>query len=160
MNNKIDLHIHSTLSDGTLTPKEIIDEAVKNQVSTIAIADHDTIAAYTDDLFNYAKEKNIKLIIGVEISTKIKNIGIHVLGYNFDINNQNLKNKLNTLKNARHTYLKNVSTKLNELGYIVNFQKLDKIKSVTKAHIAEDIINNPANEKILLKKFKHIPNKG
>lgn len=160
MNNKIDLHIHSTLSDGILTPKEIIDEAVKNQVSTIAIADHDTIAAYTDDLFNYAKEKNIKLIIGVEISTKIKNIGIHVLGYNFDINNQNLKNKLNTLKNARHTYLKNVSTKLNELGYIVNFQKLDKIKSVTKAHIAEDIINNPANEKILLKKFKHIPNKG
>lgn len=80
MNNKIDLHIHSTLSDGILTPKEIIDEAVKNQVSTIAIADHDTIAAYTDDLFNYAKEKNIKLIIGVEISTKIKNIGIHVLG--------------------------------------------------------------------------------
>lgn len=56
--------------------------------------------------------------------------------------------------------MKNVSTKLNELGYIVNFQKLDKIKSVTKAHIAEDIINNPANEKILLKKFKHIPNKG
>lgn len=160
MNNKIDLHIHSTLSDGILTPKEIIDEAVKNQVSTIAIADHDTIAAYTDDLFNYAKEKNIKLIIGVEISTKIKNIGIHVLGYNFDINNQNLKNKLNTLKNARHTYLKNVSTKLNELGYIVNFQKLDKIKSVTKAHIAEDIINNPANEKILLKTFKYIPNKG
>lgn len=51
VNKRIDLHIHSTVSDGVLEPKEIIDEAYKNGVSVIAIADHDTIEAYTDELF-------------------------------------------------------------------------------------------------------------
>ena len=99
---KIDLHIHSTLSDGVLTPKEIIDEAVKNGVSVIAIADHDNIDAYTDEFYNYAKENGIQIINAVEISTKTEKAGIHVLGYNFNIENAFLKEKLNVLKNVRH----------------------------------------------------------
>ena len=85
MTKRIDLHIHTTISDGVLTPKEVIDEAVKNGVAVISIADHDTIDAYTDEIFEYAKSKNIKLIPAVEISTKTKKSGIHVLGYNFDL---------------------------------------------------------------------------
>ena len=85
MSKRIDLHIHTTISDGSLTPIEVIDEAVKNGVSTIAIADHDTIDAYTDELFEYANSKNIKIINAVEISTKSNKAGIHVLGYNFDL---------------------------------------------------------------------------
>ena len=136
MEKIIDLHIHTTVSDGALTPKEIIDEAVKNNVHTIAIADHDTIDAYTDELFNYANEKNINLIHAVEISTKTKKTGIHVLGYNFNLEDKNFKQKLSLLRNARHDYLYNVSKKLNELGYLLNVEELDKIEAVTKAHIA------------------------
>lgn len=157
---KIDLHIHSNLSDGTLSPKEIIDEAVKNNVKVLAIADHDTIDAYTKELFEYAKEKNVILINAVEISTKINKAGIHVLGYNFDLNNENFKQKLSTLRNARHDYLYNVAKKLNELGYILNVEELDEIEAVTKAHISLDVISNKENETILLKEFGHIPNKG
>jgi len=157
---KIDLHIHSNLSDGTLSPKEIIDEAVKNNVKVLAIADHDTIDAYTKELFEYAKEKNVILINAVEISTKINKAGIHVLGYNFDLNNENFKQKLSTLRNARHDYLYNVAKKLNELGYILNVEELDKIEAVTKAHISLDVICNKENETILLKEFGHNPNKG
>lgn len=157
---KIDLHIHSNLSDGTLSPKEIIDEAVKNNVKVLAIADHDTIDAYTKELFEYAKEKNVILINAVEISTKINKAGIHVLGYNFDLNNENFKQKLSTLRNARHDYLYNVAKKLNELSYILNVEELDKIEAVTKAHISLDVISNKENETILLKEFGHIPNKG
>ena len=160
MEKIIDLHIHTNLSDGALSPKEIIDEAVKNNVSAIAIADHDTIEAYNDELFAYAEEKNIKLIKAVEISTKNKKAGIHVLGYNFDINNEELKQKLSLLRNARHDYLYNVAAKLNELGYIINVEKLDEIEAVTKAHISQDVVENPANEELLLKNFNHIPNKG
>ena len=94
MEKLIDLHIHTVCSDGVLTPKEVIDEALANKVSTIAICDHDTIEAYNEELFEYAKEKNIKLILGVEISTKTKKCGIHVLGYNFDLNNKELREKL------------------------------------------------------------------
>ena len=51
MTKRIDLHIHTSISDGVLTPKEVIDEAVKNSVSVISIADHDIIDAYNDELF-------------------------------------------------------------------------------------------------------------
>ena len=88
MEKIIDLHIHTNCSDGAMTPKDIIDEAVKNGVSILSIADHDTVDAYSDELFQYAKSKNILIIPAVEISTKIKKCGIHVLGYNFDLHNK------------------------------------------------------------------------
>lgn len=160
MEKIIDLHIHTNISDGALSPKEIIDEAVKNNVHTIAIADHDTIDAYTKELYDYAKEKNINLITAVEISTKINKAGIHVLGYNFDKKNKKLLKKLSLLRNARHDYLFNVTKKLNKLGYKVNIDELDKIEAVTKAHISLDVISNKENEKLLMSNFGHIPSKG
>ena len=160
MEKIIDLHMHTTKSDGALTPMEVVDEAIKNRVSAIAIADHDTIDAYSDELFDYAESNNVILVPAVEISTKTKKCGIHVLGYNFDLNDQNFREKLEKLRNARHDYLYGVSEKLEELGYKVNVEELDKIEAVTKAHISLDVISNKDNEEILMKNFGHIPNKG
>lgn len=157
---KIDLHIHTNKSDGLLSPKEIIDEAKKKHVQTIAIADHDTVDAYTDEVYNYAKDNEIELINAVEISTKTKKCGIHVLGYNIDTSSKYLNESLKKIRNARHDYLHNVANKLNEMNYILNINKLDMIEAVTKAHIAMDIISNKKNEKQLLKQFGHIPSKG
>lgn len=160
MKKIIDLHVHTNCSDGVMTPKEVIDEAVNNGVSVISIADHDTIDAYSDELFAYAKAKNVKIIPAVEISTKTGKCGFHVLGYNFDMKNEKLLKQLSVLRNARHDYLYNVSEKLNELGYVVNISQLDQIEAVTKAHIYSDIVTNPKNEKSLLENFGHIPDKG
>lgn len=160
MSKKIDLHIHTTISDGSLTPKEVIDEASKNGVYAIAIADHDTIEAYTDEVFEYANSKNIKLINAVEISTKNNKAGIHVLGYNFDLKDTKFRERLSKIGNSRHDYLRNVSAKLNNLGYFLDVEELDKIESVTKAHIALDIINNEKNKEKLFNEFGHIPSKG
>ena len=160
MDKIIDLHIHTNKSDGALSPREVVEEAIKNRVSAIAIADHDTIDAYSDELFNYAEANNIILVPAVEISTKTKKCGIHVLGYNFDLNDQNFREKLEKLRNARHDYLYGVSEKLEELSYKVNVSELDKIEAVTKAHISLDVISNKENEEILMKNFGHIPNKG
>lgn len=157
---RIDLHIHTIVSDGTLTPMQVIDEASNSGIDTIAISDHDTIDAYNTELFEYAKKKNVNLINAVEISTKSKKVGIHVLGYGFDLNNESFKNKLLKIRNARHEYLHNVNDKLNELGYKLNVEELDKIDAVTKAHIALDIINNEQNHDKLISVFGHIPNKG
>ena len=160
MPKRIDLHIHTNISDGLLTPKQVIDEAAKNGVSVIAIADHDTIDAYNDNLFQYAKSKNVEIINAVEISTKIDKTGIHVLGYNYNLNNTKFKEQLSKVRNARHDYLRNVAIKLSELGYTVNVEELDKIEAVTKAHIALDIVNNEKNRDNLINNFGHIPNKG
>ena len=160
MEKIIDLHIHTNVSDGQLSPKEVVDMAVRNGASVIAIADHDTVDAYSDELFDYAEERNLILVPAVEISTKTKKCGIHVLGYNFDLNDENLKKELSKLRNARHDYLYGVREKLEELGYKVNVEELDKIEAVTKAHISLDVISNKDNEEILMKNFEHIPNKG
>lgn len=157
---KIDLHIHTTCSDGVLSPYEVIDEAYKNNVKIISITDHDTISAYTEDLIEYAKKKGIKLIPGIEISTKSNKCGIHVLGYNIDINNKEFSDILCGLRSTRHKYLYDVSKKLESIEFILDVNTLDKIDAVTKAHIANDVINNKNNKDNLIKYFNHIPNKG
>ena len=160
MIKNIDFHIHTNMSDGEFLPKEIIDIAIENNVSHISITDHDTVKAYTDDLFEYVKTKGINLITGVEVSTKINKCGIHVLGYGVDVKNEALNEMLYKITNARHIYLKEVSEKLIELGYKVNFDDLDKIEIVTKAHISQDIVSNENNKEILIKEFGKIPERG
>ena len=157
---RIDLHIHTTMSDGAFTPKQVIDEAYKNGVFVMAIADHDTTESYTDELFEYAKSKNIKLIPAVEISTKASKAGVHVLGYNFDWKDEKFKEELFKLRNIRHDYLHDVAKKLEEIGYYLNIEELDKIDAVTKAHIALDIVNNEKNKAKLMNDFGYIPSKG
>lgn len=156
----IDLHIHSCCSDGVLTPFEIVDQAKKNHVDMISITDHDCIDAYTPSFLDYARKKDISVVYGVEISTHYQGVGFHVLGYQFDIHNPKLNEKLYTLKNARHIYLKEVSKKLEELGYIVYVDELSQFKIVTKAHIASHIVQNKENEKLLLRDFGHVPQRG
>ena len=91
LSKRYDLHTHSTVSDGTFTPKELIDLASSIELSGLSITDHDTIDAYTDELFTYAQEKNIEIIPGVEFSSCYQDTGIHLLGYCFDIHNEAIK---------------------------------------------------------------------
>ena len=155
---KIDLHIHSNYSDGVLSVFQIIDEAVKNKAQIISITDHDSIKGYSKKLFDYAKEKNITLIPGVEISTKYQGFGVHILGYNIDLNNEKLNNLLENSQKNRIDYLENVANKLRNFGYEINTHKLKELESVTKAHTAryglwilgEDIfINSPYHDEDL-----------
>ena len=61
MKSRIDLHIHTTCSDGSLSPREVIDEAARLEVNCIAIADHDTVESYQEELIQYAHEKGNKI---------------------------------------------------------------------------------------------------
>lgn len=160
MSTSIDLHMHSTFSDGSLSPEQIIDKAKQNGVRMLSITDHDTLQAYSKELFDLATKKGITLIPGVEISTKLNNAGIHVLGYNFNLDDENFKRALKELRESRHTYLLDVSKKLEEIGYVIQTEKLNEIDAVTKAHIALDVITNEKNKNLLEKTFNHIPTKG
>ena len=156
----IDLHIHTTKSDGSLTPFEIIDESERNGVKFLAITDHDTIGAYNEELFEYAKNKGITLITGVEVSTKFNGKKFHVLGYNFDYKNEEFRGFLKEIRSVREQYLIEVWQKLKEIGYILNIDKLKQVESVTKANVALDIIENKENEAKLIEQFGSIPNRG
>ena len=137
----IDLHTHSTFSDGTYSPQELINLAYKNNIKAIAITDHDTI-----DGISYAipeaEKFNIELINGIEISADYKGIEIHILGYFLDIKNTKLLNLLKVLEKTRNKRNQDLINKLNEIGVNIS---LDYVKSlsplglVTRAHFGKAI---------------------
>lgn len=76
---RADLHMHSTCSDGTDSPRELVAKAIAAGLSAISITDHDTCAAYAEDL------RGIELVTGIELSCELRNVPIHMLGYCFDV---------------------------------------------------------------------------
>lgn len=90
MDLKIDLHIHSTYSDGILMPEELINKYISEGYNIISITDHDGIRG-SEQAIKYGKEKGIWVIPGIELSTiDDKNNEIHILGYDFDFKNKEL----------------------------------------------------------------------
>ncbi|BFM49269.1 PHP domain-containing protein [Marinomonas sp. THO17] len=87
---KVDLHTHSIRSDGKLTPTELVDLAVEQQVSLFALTDHDSVAGLPEAR-QRAKEQGLSFINGVELSTQWHGIPLHMVALNFDEENQALQ---------------------------------------------------------------------
>ena len=101
MKKLIDMHTHTNYSDGDLAPIDVVKEAIKNNIGTMAITDHDTLEGIkTIDRNNpYIKASGIKIINGIELSAKVSKGRMHILGYGIDLNNTALNKKMNELKN-------------------------------------------------------------
>lgn len=85
-----DLHSHTTCSDGSKSPKELIDLAKSVGLKGLSITDHDTIDAYKE-IKDYAKESHIDLISGVEFSAHFEDVSVHILGYAFSLDSQEIQ---------------------------------------------------------------------
>ena len=79
----IDLHVHSTFSDGTLTPTQLVEHAMENHLTAFALTDHDTVDGL-GEAFQAAEDKPIKVISGIEFSTEYNGQDIHIVGLDFD----------------------------------------------------------------------------
>ena len=114
---KIDLHIHTNLSDGVLTPEEVVDLALKNGCKKIAITDHDIYNDYTD----LSIKKNITIVPGIEFNTSVRNL--HILGYNIkriDLVNDYMRK----IRLINEEVCKKVINKLSLDGYDITINKL------------------------------------
>lgn len=80
---RADLHCHSTCSDGTFSPTQILELAKEKELSALSITDHDTISAYTKETYEKAESLQLRLLPGVEFSSRIQDYPIHILGYAF-----------------------------------------------------------------------------
>ena len=96
--NIVDLHVHSIYSDGCLSPKEIIELAKKESITTLAITDHDNIEG-SKELIRLNPE-GINIYSGVELTAKANKGRMHILGYNIDLENEKLNEKLKEMKDA------------------------------------------------------------
>ena len=124
---KIDLHIHSTASDGTDSPSEIIEKVASiSEKAVIALTDHDTTAGTRE--FSEAAEKysdRITAIKGVEISTDYNGVEIHMLGLNIDPDNVLLNEKLALFRESRDRRNTEMIAKLNEYGFDISMDDIE-----------------------------------
>lgn len=121
----IDLHTHTTFSDGEYTPHEVINQARDKNIGTIAITDHDNIDALKD--INYSEFNDITIIPGVELSAKVSHGRMHILGYLIDYYNKELNNFLDTMHTNSINKLKNIVAYLRYIGIIFKEEELNAI---------------------------------
>jgi hypothetical protein len=119
----IDLHCHSTASDGTLTPTQVVQLAKDSGLSAMSLTDHDTVAGNAEA--QAAAEKlGIDFVTGIEISAEFPRPGtLHVLGYRVDPNNPALKNLTEELLAGRDNRNPRIVAKLNEMGVAVTMEE-------------------------------------
>lgn len=142
---RTDFHVHTNFSDGILSPKDIIDRAKENNVSILAITDHDTIDGITEAI-SLANDNDIKLIPGIELSCNYNNESIHLLGFFKDnsYTSENLLKLLDEIKNRRIIRAKNMVKKLKEKFDInIDFNKVSELggEIIARPHIARAIID-------------------
>ena len=112
-----DLHIHSSYSDGSQTPTELIQLAASRGVSAMALSDHDMTTG-TKELADAGKQLGILTVPAVEISTAISGMHVHILGYFIDTNNAQLQSFITGLGKARTETTKGLVSFLNEHGVL------------------------------------------
>jgi len=119
----IDMHTHTTASDGVMSPKEIVDYAIEKELQGIAITDHDTVAG-VEEAIAYGNTKDDFLVIpGIELSTDADGEEIHILGYMINYKDEEFLKLLNLLKNERRERAIKIIKKLNELGFSMTFDE-------------------------------------
>ena len=141
--SRIDLHIHSTASDGKLTPADIVREAAKRGLTFIALADHDSIDGIAPAIIAAQAFPQLKVIPGVEISTDIPSGELHMLGYFIDYADPRFRATLDKFKNSRLQRAQKMVAKLQKLGINVDWQRVQEIagsSSIGRPHIAQAML--------------------
>lgn len=137
-----DLHVHTTASDGTLSPAEVVDEAARIGLAAVGIADHDTVRGIGAAL-SRGKEVGLKVVPGVEINTDVGKDEVHVLGYFIDHLSSSLNAELDRLRNERESRAERIVERLNSIGVNVSFDRVKQIAgsgAIGRPHIARAIV--------------------
>ncbi len=144
MSEKYDLHSHSLASDGTLTPTELINRAKENQVSVLALTDHDTTSGIMEAQ-QAAKKAGINLLPGIEISTTWKNKTLHIIGLNIDPDYSELKLGLEQLQKKRTLRAEKIAEKLAKKNFPGALEAINKAAGksmITRTHFADFLVSN------------------
>lgn len=147
----IDLHVHSTCSDGTLTPEELVLRGIRNDLVAFALTDHDTVDGVGRAIQKAEElENHIQVISGVELScqypvTPEKNVEIHILGYNINHKDETLVSTLKNVATERDNRNRKMCENLHNAGYPITYKELtDKFGGmiITRAHFAKLLLEN------------------
>ncbi|EMI7295381.1 PHP domain-containing protein [Vibrio parahaemolyticus] len=143
---RIDLHSHTTASDGRLEPKDLVDRALGFDIEVLAITDHDTVDGLARAK-QYVEENDlpIKIINGIEISTVWQNKDIHIVGLNIDPENPALAALIEQQKQYRVARSELIASRLQKAtreGVLEEVQQLAGDAPITRAHFAKWLVDN------------------
>ena len=136
----LDLHVHTTASDGTFEPSEILKKAKEENLDVIAITDHDTI----EGIEKVQSTQDILFIPGIEISAEFGST-LHILGYAIDVENEYLQRTLDNLQEYRLHRNERMIKKMNEKGFHLT---IDELKEVAKG----ELIGRPHFARLMFQK--------
>ena len=136
--SRIDLHMHTTHSDGSFSTAEVMAFAKQAGLAALAITDHDIVDGIPEATA-IGKELGIEVVPGVEISSRLGESELHILGYFLNWTDPLLAQRLSTLRDSRHLRNPKIVQRLNELGIPITYEEVRALagtESVGRPHIA------------------------
>ncbi len=140
---KVDLHLHSTASDGRLAPADVVRQAAEQGLSVIAITDHDSVEGVAPALEAAKAFPRLKVIPGIELSTDVPQGEVHVLGYFIDYKNREFQVTLEKLRHSRLERAQGMVARLQNLGIHIDWERVQEIAgtgSIGRPHIAQAML--------------------
>ncbi|HUP50581.1 MAG TPA: PHP domain-containing protein [Thermoanaerobaculia bacterium] len=137
-----DLHTHTYHSDGTRSPREVIDVAKGHGIEIVAISDHDNLAAYFE-IKPYAEGVGVTLIPAVELSCAFEGVDVHLLAYAFDPLDERVETRLRSFREARERRGRAMVERLRSLGYDIEITRVEELAAggaVGRPHVARALV--------------------
>lgn len=141
---KVDLHVHSTYSDGTLTPTELVKRAKTLDISAFALTDHDTVEGVSEAV-SAGSELGVEVVPGVELSTHYDTKEIHIVGLYIDYTDETFKKELDSLRDSRENRNRRICQRFSELDIDISYEKMLELYPdavITRAHFADYLVKN------------------
>lgn len=140
--SKIDLHMHTTASDGALTPAELVGEAKGQGLECIAVTDHDSTDGIEEAVAE-GERLGVHVIPGIEMSTDIPRAEVHILGYYLRYHDAEFQTTLQQLREGRRDRAEKMVAKLAGMGVIIPWERVQEVAgqgSVGRPHIAQVMV--------------------
>ncbi|MBN2238527.1 MAG: PHP domain-containing protein [Dehalococcoidales bacterium] len=140
---KVDLHLHSSVSDGVLSPVELVEKAAELGLSAIALTDHDNVDGIPPAMKTANKYPSLVFIPGIEISTDTRDREVHMLGYYIDHTDAGLLEALERMRQARVTRAMKMVERLSGLGVKIEWDRVRELAgegTVGRPHVAQALL--------------------
>lgn len=145
---RADLHTHTHCSDGTDAPSDLLHKAKDAHLQGLSITDHDTIDAYTPELFSLAEQLGIQLLSGIELSSEWEGISVHILGYRIDLASSPLRTFLIDMNKRRKERNRAILANLQKRGFFIDETELEAAakkafsnRTIGRPHIADMMVS-------------------
>jgi len=141
---RADLHLHTTSSDGTLSPSAVVERAAAAGLNVIAITDHDTLLGVAEAQ-QFGRRLGVEVIAGTELSTWSGNEEFHIIGLFVDIMSTALLEQLERIRRARRERVFKIAQRLEAVGVSVSAQEVLELAghgTATRAHVAQVMADN------------------